>query len=360
METRRLADLPSSRGNQVASVRTSHRFRLWVIVVWVVILGLLFLALRQIPLAQIWDLLSQVKAEQIVGLMAVNVGIIFLMALRWRMILKAMGSTVSLRTLVAYRLAGFGVSYFTPGPQFGGEPLQVHLLHDKQFVPLATAVSSVFLDRLVDQLANFTFLVLGAFTILLSGVTGSGPENGAWIPIVGLFLFPLCHLLALGIGKLPVSSLLKILERRLRGPRILRLVQLICQAEDQISGFMRHKPWTFFWVIGLAGFTWLVILFEFWLSLRILGVLSQPDAKCFFLDGCSPGILTPAACWAGRAGGQPVSCDPPSGLGPCCWNCPQPAHPRSRCFTGRPWAMAGGYAYRSTLFGRLPSDERSE
>ncbi len=331
-----------------------------MIFVWVVILGLLFLALRQIPLAQIWDLLSQVKAEQIVGLMAVNVGIIFLMALRWRMILKAMGSTVSLRTLVAYRLAGFGVSYFTPGPQFGGEPLQVHLLHDKQFVPLATAVSSVFLDRLVDQLANFTFLVLGAFTILLSGVTGSGPENGAWIPIVGLFLFPLCHLLALGIGKLPVSSLLKILERRLRGPRNLRLVQLICQAEDQISGFMRHKPWTFFWVIGLAGFTWLVILFEFWLSLRILGVSPNLTQSVSSLTAARLAFLLPLPAGLGALEASQSLATRLLGWGPAV------GIALSLLIRARDVSLAalglwlGGYAYRSTLFGRLPSDERSE
>lgn len=231
--------------------------------------ALLFLALRQAPLAQIWTALSRLRGWQLLALAVLNGVILALMAARWALCLRALGARAPLRTLLAYRLAGFGVSYLTPGPQFGGEPLQVHLLHSNQGVALPVAVSSVVLDRLVDQLANFTFLVAGAAAIMLLGLAGP-PLNAAALLVSGsLLLLPLAHLLALWRGRRPVTWAAGWLAAR--RPAALRLVDTVSEAEGQIARFLRGQPRVFAQILLISALTWAFFVVEFWLTLLFLG-----------------------------------------------------------------------------------------
>ena len=98
------------------------RFR-WSWLVWLAAPFLLWLSLRGVPFQDIRGVLQNVSIWQLTALVGINLGILLLFALRWQLILRAFGSTVSIGRILAYRLAGFGISYFTPGPQFGGEPM---------------------------------------------------------------------------------------------------------------------------------------------------------------------------------------------------------------------------------------------
>ena len=49
--------------------------------------------------------------------------VILAMTARWWIILRADNPGIPFWPLIRYRLAVFGLSYFTPGPQVGGEPL---------------------------------------------------------------------------------------------------------------------------------------------------------------------------------------------------------------------------------------------
>jgi len=52
-------------------------------------------------------------------LLALNSVILVLFGSRWRVILGALGWRVTWMVTALHRLAGYRVSYFTPGPQFG-------------------------------------------------------------------------------------------------------------------------------------------------------------------------------------------------------------------------------------------------
>jgi uncharacterized protein (TIRG00374 family) len=240
-----------------------------MVLLWLGVAGLLFLALRQAPLAHIWAILSRLRAWQLAVLLGLNFLILWITAARWMLGLNALGVRLSMNTLLAYRLAGFAISYLTPGPQFGGEPLQVHLLHSKQGVALPVAVSSVFLDRLVDLLANFTFLAVGVMTILLAGLADVRLNAMALLFSGSLLLLPLAHLGSLWRGRRPVTWAAGRLNARWRAQR---LADIACEAEAQIARFLREQPLVFFRVIGLAGLAWLLMIVEFWLSLHFLGV----------------------------------------------------------------------------------------
>lgn len=245
---------------------------------WLGVFGLLFLVLRQVPLADIWPVLQRLRLGQMIALIGVNALILFIMTARWQIVLHAMGGKTNFLTLLSFRLAGFGVSYFTPGPQLGGEPVQVHLLHSKQGVALHAAASSVFLDRMVDLMVNFTFLALGMTTIVLFGFGSAGLEDTPWGLTAGLIVFPLAHLCALGMDRRPLSWIISKVTRLLArlavplGRIVTRAVEIIYRSEDEIVVLLRQRPLVFARLILLAGITWSVMVFEFWLCLNFLGV----------------------------------------------------------------------------------------
>jgi len=125
METGRLADLPqagrSPSRRQIGQV-------LGLALGWGAAIFLFWLALRQTNLRAIWNAVSSLQIWQLAALAAVNLLILGLYAWRWRLGISALAHPVRLVSLLAYRLAAFGVSYFTPGPQVGGEPLQAFLI----------------------------------------------------------------------------------------------------------------------------------------------------------------------------------------------------------------------------------------
>ena len=299
METRGLADRPPRRGSLALVGRMSRRTRFWAALLWLAVPGLLFLALRQVPLDRVGEVLSNLRGWQILALALVNLAVLLLMAIRWGLLLKTLGGRASLMALLTYRLAGFGMTYVTPGPQFGGEPLQVHLLHTRQGTALETAIASVFLDRLVDLLANFTFLAVGILTILVAGFGQDWLGPGAWLPVLALLSLPVSHLAALALGMRPAAWLLNHLAAGSRG-RAGRLSSLLNRAaglsdlaERQIGALLRNEPLTFARVLGIAALTWLLMVFEFWLCLHFLGVTASLAQSVSALTAARLAYLAP-------------------------------------------------------------------
>lgn len=222
------------------------------------------------PVRQIAGVLRRIDFKQVILLVLVNFIFLLLVNIRWALLLHSLGWKIPLFKLMQYRLASFGVSYFSPGPQFGGEPIQVHLLSRQHGVPLATAISSVFLDRLVDLLSNFTFLFIGCVLVLVGGLLAGWQGRVLWAVALVLLMLPAGHLLAISLNKKPLSWLLG--RARSRFPFFLKIRALVFQTEEQMAGLVRAKPATLAAMIGLSALVWVGAVLEFWLCLRFLGV----------------------------------------------------------------------------------------
>jgi glycosyltransferase 2 family protein len=110
---------------------------------WFLLLAaLLYWALKNAPLTEIWSTLSQLQLWQIAMLAGINVGIYALVTLRWWIITQAEAKRVPYLPLLFVRVAVFGVSYFTLGPQVGGEPLQVLALRHRYGLTINCSSSS--------------------------------------------------------------------------------------------------------------------------------------------------------------------------------------------------------------------------
>jgi len=241
----------------------------WLLLFWLLAPVLVWWAMRDIRLGDILQALGRLGAAQILTLIALNGVVILLMAGRWWLILRVQGHRVPYLVVAGYRLVSFGISYFTPGPQFGGEPAQVHYLRSRHAIPLASALASVSLDKILELLTSFTFLLMGVSAALLSGLLADLAPFQVLAWIAGPFALLVVYSLALWSGRQPVGSLVQRLPQRGVLPR---LGGAAAAAERQIGQFCQEKPLA---VVGASLFSLLTggaMLLEYWVTLQFLGV----------------------------------------------------------------------------------------
>ncbi len=282
--------------------RVWRRPRYWL---WLAVL-LLFLWLWQtVSLAEVWRVLSRLSLGPVLLLLAANGLVLLSMSGRWWLILRVQGYRLPYFTLVGYRLAAFGVSYFTPGPHFGGEPLQVYLVQRHQRVPGATAVAAVTLDKLLELLVNFGFLAGGLLLVLQQRIfadllavllTGLG---------VVMLAVPLVTLLSLSAGGAPFSAALRLIdwlalklsgsggERLFTSAFYQKAAALARASEQQVTDFCRHHPVALLLALAVSIINWGLLVAEYWLALHFLGATLTPAQTIIALTAARMAILLP-------------------------------------------------------------------
>lgn len=238
---------------------------------WAAAALLLWLALRGIDWGGVAAVLGGLSPGQILVLALVNTAIVLLFAVRWWLILRAFGYRIPFLTIAGYRLAAFSLSYFTPGPHLGGEPLQVYLPVRRDRVPPGTAAASVTLDKLLELAANFAFLAFGAGILASGGLLSEGSSPLSLAISFGLLALPLVYLLTLALGRRPVSS---VLSRLGAGGRVhpRRWLKIAAPAERQAGEFIRTHRAAFLAAVLLSGLVWTALVFEYTLAIRFLGL----------------------------------------------------------------------------------------
>jgi uncharacterized protein (TIRG00374 family) len=239
---------------------------------WLLVLTvLLYLAMRNAPLAGIVRTLQQLRLWQIGLILFINALVITSMTARWWIIVRAESPSVPFLPLVGYRLSVFGLSYFTPGPQVGGEPLQVLYLQRNHELSFARATSAVIMDKLLEFLVNFILIGIGAWAIVRVGLVSGSPTrlNFGLIGLAVLLAWPLVHIILLYHGITPVSRIL------LRQPFIQKDhpgVRLVIVAERMASVFCRRHLQAMFLAIGASLLSLLGIATEYYLMVSYLGM----------------------------------------------------------------------------------------
>jgi hypothetical protein len=251
----------------------------WWLVLWLAIPLLVWWSLREVDFAQVWGTLGHLGLPAMLILVMLNLSLLALFASRWWLILHAQGYRRAYISLVGYRLAGFGITYFTPGTQLGGEPLQVYLLQRREKVPSEVALASVGLDKLLELIANFTFLLAGVSIVLLSGLGGPAIGTSLLALPIALLAVPFAYLGSLWLGKRPASVLAGWLAEQLPGRRWLNgLSRLAPATEAHMAQFFQRHPGHLLLALLFSLVIWLVLIGEFALTLRFLGLqLSLPQ-----------------------------------------------------------------------------------
>ncbi len=227
-------------------------------------------------------MISHLHPGQIGILAGVNLLVFVLIAFRWEIILRSMGASVPISKLVRYRLTSFGVSYFTPGPQFGGEPAQVALLTRNHGVQTARAISSVYLDKLLELLVNILVIAAGMALVLNTGFQNAYIENGSVTPVFVLGVIPAAHLAALGAKRYPARWLVQGLGwLRSQKEWIRTGANLLINAEEQIAEFLYKSPKSLLLAISVSFLSWAMMVLEYLLMIRFLGLELNPVQAVF-------------------------------------------------------------------------------
>jgi glycosyltransferase 2 family protein len=239
--------------------------------VYSILAVLLYFALRNAPLVDIWNALNQLKLWQIATLVFINISIYMLISLRWWIIIRAERKTIPYLPLVLVRVAVFGVSYFTLGPQIGGEPLQVLYLQRKYGMTYTRATSTVIMDKLLEFLANFFLLVFGLMAVLQAGIistNGSKPLMSL-IPMAALLAWPPIHIILMIRGIYPIGAGLRAAFARFGNPKWMRF---IVAAERMAGMFCQRYPRALWMAVGASLAAGAGMVTEYALITSFLGI----------------------------------------------------------------------------------------
>jgi len=231
--------------------------RKWLVrvLVFAILALLLWWAFRKAPLAEIWAAILQLRWWQIAIILILNVIFYIVATLRWWIIVQAENKQVPYFPLLGVRVSVFGVSYFTLGPQVGGEPLQILALQRRYGLTYTHATATVLMDKLLEFLVDFFLLAVGLTAILRVGVLAeSGLQfSGDLLLLAFLIFWPPIHLTLLYNQHYPLSGLLRrlpFINKKSKPVRFLR-------AAERLAGrFCQRHPRRLLAAIGcsiLAG-----------------------------------------------------------------------------------------------------------
>ena len=235
------------------------------LVVYVLLAALLYFAFRNAPLKDIWETLKRLQLWQLLTLLMINVFVYIFITLRWWLIIRA-EKKISFSPLLAVRVSVFGLSYFTFGPQVGGEPLQVLYLQRKYGMTYTRATSTVIMDKLLEFLANFLLLSVGLMTIIHFGIlTRSGSNPMILGALLILILLPPVHITLLYNGRYPVSAVLRIFSNN-------KVVRFIAASERMAGMFCRRHLSSLIAAIFVSTLAALVMAGEYFCITLFLGL----------------------------------------------------------------------------------------
>ena len=253
---------PSQATRRKAIVR-----KLRIFAIYFLLIALLYFALRNAPLSDIWETLNKLRVWQVLTLFGINIVIYVLITLRWWLIVHAENKSIPFFPLLTIRVSAFGISYFTFGPQMGGESLQVLYLEHKYGMTYTRATSTVVLDKLLEFLANFILLSIGLTAVFQAGILSTA-DRSSFLILIGLaipLLWTPIHILLLYRGKYPVSAFLRKFSNN-------KFVRFIAASERLAGTFCRRHLSSLISAILVSILATVGMVIEYFLITSFLGI----------------------------------------------------------------------------------------
>lgn len=142
------------------------RWNYLTLILWFLAFGLAGWTLSKLPLDKIASQLGLLSWHGWLLWIFVNIAILYLGVKRWHVLGLALTSPISLSRLFRLRQAGSAISFITPGPHFGGEPLQLFWMRSHFNIPMHRAVAMLGLDRFMETATNTAVLLSGVLLLL--------------------------------------------------------------------------------------------------------------------------------------------------------------------------------------------------
>jgi uncharacterized protein (TIRG00374 family) len=239
--------------------------------------GLYWSAFRDLSLSRALSPLLRWHVGHLAVLFILNAAIIWAMSLRWKLILRRSGTDIGIQVLAAYRVGANAISYLTPGPQFGGEPFQVGMLIRRHNTVAQDAAASVAADRLIELCINFIVLLVGPDLFAADPPAGRSHTHRHHCRHQLLILLTGSILLALAVGKTPLSHWLDALCKRYGNRAGLTCASKWLRTAERRTGEMLRQPLRVLMLyVSTSLFQWAFMIGEFWLIYFVCGLPLSP------------------------------------------------------------------------------------
>lgn len=267
--------------------------------IWL-LLGLLLFGwiIRDIEWGPTWDALRRLRLWQITLLIVVNFFVLITLYGRWWIVLRGMGANVPFRAVSRYTLAGFAISFLTPGPQFGGEPYQITALKRRHGIPLPLGSGSVAIEKMIGLFTDIAFLGL-----CLLFVTQTGPASLSQtlstdqtvlfgLIIFSLILFFISLMFFWRQARHPLTRAIASVLPAGR-PWGARLRSGLRQTEDEIIALCSNRPETLLLSLLFSILSWLLFGLEFLLTAAFIGIPLTPQLAVLLITAFRLAFLLP-------------------------------------------------------------------
>lgn len=260
---------------------------------WPLALGLTGWTLSQLPLANIAQNISALTWQQWLAWFGINLLIIGLGTRRWYDLILMLKTRINFVGLVCIRQAGQAVSFITPGPQFGGEPLQILWLRQRD-IPLEKALLSLGLDRFYELGVNFSMLLLGAVLLVIlpnTPLTGAYHILGGLVLVVAAFAVFIWMLIRQPLWL--TKRFGRVIKPWAEHPRLLKIKLAWQSLNNDLRLALQTQKSVFFNSIVLSLLGWAALIAELVLLLKFVGISIDPAGLVLILVAIRLALLLP-------------------------------------------------------------------
>ena len=261
---------------------------------WLLALALVTWTLRQLALVDMLSWPGRLDTGQWLLWSVTNMVILYLAVQRWQLLAYASNASLSLSQLFRLRQSGSTVSFITPGPQFGGEPLQLYWLHRYFNLPLHRAINVLGLDRFLETGTNIAVLLAGVLMLLGTAIM----PMEAWLQVTAILA---SVLLAMLIAAALILRHPEFLARCFRSlVKRWPIIALNGRPEkggaalvDLLRTTLTQQRPRLYLALLLALLGWVLILFELVLLLGFLGLSPSASEVILIMVGMRLAMLLP-------------------------------------------------------------------
>ena len=260
--------------------------------IWFTAGVLIILTILELPIGDMLPRIDAISNSVWTTLFLVNLVILFLAVKRWQIISQIFGVEISFARLFIIRQAGSTFSFVTPGPQFGGEPLQALWLNRDQGIPLDNTIASIGADRFIEIFINFSFLFLGILLVIQGNIEADLSSAGFFVSLSLICLITLLSLLFYK-HRFIVSSLFSLYRLVFQKTSDKDQEQRITTSISVIFSMIEKEKLKVSFAIVIGAFGWLALIFELYLMMRALNLTPDLYEIVFVMLGIRIALLMP-------------------------------------------------------------------
>ena len=260
--------------------------------IWLTASILIILTVLKLPIGSMLQRMHAVSFSAWIILLLVNLVILFLAVKRWQILSQIFGVEISFVRLFIIRQAGSAFSFLTPGPQFGGEPLQAYWLNHGQGVPLNDTIASIGLDRFIEIFINFSFLLLCILFVIRSNI-GADLSNAVFFVFLSLICLITLFLLFFYKHRFIVNALFSLYRKVVQKASDKNQEQRIIKSIDAIFSRIEKEKLRVLFAIVIGAFGWLALIFELYFIMSALNLAPDLYEIVFVMLGIRIALLMP-------------------------------------------------------------------